>query len=398
MRILYSHRIQSRDGQSVHLEELVSAFNRAGHEVVVAGPALYRGIDFGGESRFVGRVRRILPAAVAELAEILYNIGGYWRIWRICRKWKPDFIYERYNLYYLAGMWASRRYRLPFFLEVNAPLAEERARFGGLGLPGLARALERLAWRSADRVLVVTAVLGEMAAAAGVPRERISIIPNGIDADAFSYRPYLARSAASVTIGFVGFVRDWHGLDKVIAGLAAAGDGPRIRLIIAGDGPARPALERQAAALGVGELVEFTGVQPREVVRDLLRRFDIALQPQAVAYASPLKIFEYMACGLPIVAPDQPNIREILRDGETAVLFDPEEPEAMWRAIRRLAGDPQLREKLGRAARAALEREDYTWQGNAARITAMAAGMARHGRPEERAHGAAVRSRGAVRD
>jgi glycosyltransferase involved in cell wall biosynthesis len=66
----------------------------------------------------------------------------------------------------------------------------------------------------------------------------------------------------------------------------------------------------------------------------VIRRFDIALQPPAVAYASPLKIFECMACGLPIVAPDQPNIREILRDGESALLFDPKRRDDLWRAIR----------------------------------------------------------------
>jgi glycosyltransferase involved in cell wall biosynthesis len=100
----------------------------------------------------------------------------------------------------------------------------------------------------------------------------------------------------------------------------------------------------------------------------MIRQFDIALQPRVVPYASPLKIFEYMACGRAIVAPDQPNIREILVDGETALLFDPDDPAALWRAIRRLAGDPDLREALGQSARRALEAADHTWRRNASRI------------------------------
>ena len=85
-----------------------------------------------------------------------------------------------------------------------------------------------------------------------------------------------------------------------------------------------------------------------------------------------------MAGGRAIVAPAQPNIREILSDGETAILFDPEDPAALWRAIRRLAADPQLRERLGYAARLALEAGDYTWQANAARVTsAVASDLAR---------------------
>jgi glycosyltransferase involved in cell wall biosynthesis len=170
------------------------------------------------------------------------------------------------------------------------------------------------------------------------------------------------------------------GLDAAIAGLAAERGDPAVRLIIGGEGPARPALEAQAEALGVSDLVQFIGLQRRAEVENVIRGFDIALQPRAVAYASPLKLFEYMACGRSIVAPDQPNIREILRDGETALLFNPNEPGAMWRAVRRLAADPRLREEIGQAARRALDTNDYTWEGNAARITeAVASDLIRRG-------------------
>jgi glycosyltransferase involved in cell wall biosynthesis len=99
---------------------------------------------------------------------------------------------------------------------------------------------------------------------------------------------------------------------------------------------------------------------------------DVAMQPKSVAYASPLKIFEYMAAGRAIVAPDQPNIREILRHEETALLFEPDRPEAMWRQILRLIDDPVLRRRLGAAARAEIARRDYTWDANAAQVIAWA--------------------------
>jgi glycosyltransferase involved in cell wall biosynthesis len=375
MRILYSHRVQSHDGQSVHIEELVTAFRDADHKVVVAGPSLYERADFGGESRLVATIRRILPGACTELAELLYNLTAFMRLRNAYRRLAPDFIYERYNLYYLAGMFLKRWYRVPFYLEVNSPLAEERARFGGLALRLLARKLERLVWRSANRIFVVTAVLGEIVANAGVSRERISVIPNAVDQKTFPPEPYRARVSSSVTIGFVGFVREWHGLDAVITGLATEHASPAIRLMIVG--PVCPNLKRQAQVLGVADLVQFTGLQQRQAIPNVLRTFDIALQPRAVSYASPLKLFEYMASGLAIVAPNQPNIREILTDGENAILFDPEEPGALWHAIRRLAADPALRERLGRAARHALDGHDYTWQGNAAKIIqAVAADLA----------------------
>lgn len=372
MRILYSHRVHSRDGQGVHIEELVNALRRAGAEILVVGPGAYERAEFGGESVLFSAIRRALPAAFGELAELYYNIPAALRLRRAAKSFKPDVIYERYNLYYFAGTLLKRWHRIPLYLEINAPLAEERARFSRLKLRRLARALETAVWRSADRIFVVTEALKTIIAAAGVDPDRIAVIPNGVDQDAYPLVPYTASAEGPITIGFIGFVRDWHGLDAVIDGLARLQD-PPIRLIVAGDGPARPALEQQAWQSGVSDLVEFVGVKQRESIPDLVRSFDIALQPRAVAYASPLKLFEYMAGGRAIVAPDQANICEILSDGETAILFDPQDPEALWRAILRLAQDPPLRERLGRAARLALDTQGYTWNANAARITAMAA-------------------------
>ena len=373
MRILYSHRVHSRDGQSVHIDELVKALRRAGHDVRVAGPALYERADFGSESRLVPMLRRFVPSALFEIIELLYSLPGLVQAWRTCRGFVPELIYERYNLFYFCGTLLKYWFRIPLYLEVNSPLAAERTRFGRLRLRALAARCERALWRSADRVFVVTTALGDIVAAAGVDRNRIVVTPNGIDLAAFTAAPYRASPGAPVTLGFIGFVREWHGVDAVITGLASERTSPPLRFIIAGDGPARPALERQAAALGVTDLVEFIGLQPRNHVPQLIASFDIALQPRAVSYASPLKLFEYMACGRAIVAPDQPNIREILDDNETGVLFDPDAPGALWRAVRDLAADPVRRERLGRRARARLEERDYTWAGNAARITAPAA-------------------------
>ena len=92
--------------------------------------------------------------------------------------------------------------------------------------------------------------------------------------------------------------------------------------------------------MGVADRVQIVGLVAHEAIPGLVAGFDIALQPRVVAYASPLKLFEYMAAGKAIVAPDQPNIREVLVDGETALLFDPAASDTMWTAIRRARGGP----------------------------------------------------------
>ncbi len=371
MRILYSHRVNSHDGQGVHIEELVRALRDAGHEVLVVGPSFYKAEGFGGESRTIAILRRLLPGVLAEFAELAYNVGAYAKLKKAWQEFRPDVLYERCNLYFLAGSRLARKHGVPLLLEVNSPLADEREKHGGLRMPSVARSLERWTWKSASRVLPVTHVLGDILVQNGVDPARISVIPNGIDLQRFPARPEKPADAP-ITLGFTGFVRAWHALDTVIDGMARATGGRPLELTIIGEGPAVPDLAAQAKILGMTAKVHFAGlVQPADVPA-LTTNFDIALQPSATPYASPLKIFDYMAAACAIVAPDQPNIREILSHEETALLFDPKTPGAMWKAVERLIADDRLRTRLGRAARAELERQNYTWSGNAARVTQMA--------------------------
>ncbi len=369
MRILYSHRIGSRDGQSVHIEELVAALRQIGHEVLVVGPGFYENADFGGDSNLVVLFRQHLPKALGELAEFAYNALGYRRLRRAFESFKPDLIYERYNLLYLAGTILAARTGVPLYLEVNAPLADERDTVAGLGLRRLAYSTERHIWTSAKRVLTVTEVLKDRIVRAGVPPERVVVTPNGIDPTQFAASSLRGPETEPLVLGFVGFVREWHGLGTVISAMADHRGSPPVRLVVVGNGPALPDLQKQVAALGLTDRVQFAGLAERSAIPELVGGFDIALQPRVVGYASPLKIFEYMAAGRAIVAPDQPNLREVLTDGVTALLFDPAKEGAMWAAVRSLLADPGLRLRLGAAAREAIRERDYTWLGNAKRVT-----------------------------
>lgn len=370
MRILYHHRVRSKDGQYVHIEELIAAFRRRGHEVVLMEPEGTRRARFGDEAGAVAWLKRGLPKAIYELLELAYGLGAAVRLYRAWRASRPDLLYERYNLHLPAGLLLRRLTGIPFLLEVNAPLAEERARHDGLALPWLARLTERLIWRGADRVLVVTERLAERVIAAGVPPARVEVVPNGIDLQRFSSAPTTAAAKAELrlgnrlVLGFVGFVRPWHGLERVLDWMHARPDGGTVLLLV-GDGPARAGLVARAAALGLTDRLRITGIVEREQVPRYIAAFDIALQPAVVDYASPLKLFEYMALGRAILAPDAANIREILADGENALLASPAD---LTPALDRLAGDLELRRRLGEAARATIIRRDLTWDGNARRI------------------------------
>ena len=143
---------------------------------------------------------------------------------------------------------------------------------------------------------------------------------------------------------------------------------PRSALLARGRRSRRHGLEALAADLGLEEAVTFTGVVQREDVARHIAAFDIALQPAVTAYASPLKLFEYMALGKAIIAPAQPNILEVLKADEEALLFDSEVEGAFDKALTRLLDEDALRSSLGARARARLIASDFTWDGNAARV------------------------------
>jgi glycosyltransferase involved in cell wall biosynthesis len=139
-------------------------------------------------------------------------------------------------------------------------------------------------------------------------------------------------------------------------------------LLVVGDGPARAGLEQQAATLGIAKRVHFTGIVERDDVAKYVAAFDIALQPAVVDYASPLKLFEYLALGKAIVAPAQPNIKEILSHEKNALLFDPAHPEQLAASIHRLCTDTALRLHVADGARAAIVEQKLTWKANAQRV------------------------------
>jgi glycosyltransferase involved in cell wall biosynthesis len=378
MKILYHHRIRSKDGQYVHLEEMVMALRRLGHEVEIAGPSHVESEEFGADAGLVDWLKRWMPRPLYELLEFSYAFPDYVGLASAIRRFRPDIIYERYNLFFPSGIWASRWFSIPLMLEVNAPLFEERARYsGGIALRRLAKWSEDYAWTKADHVMPVTAVLAEKVKAAGVRGHHMTVIHNGIHEAQFANLPSRPQSKQSLgldgrfVLGFVGFMRDWHGLERVIKFIAQNPD-LRLHALFVGDGPVRKELEGLASELGISDRLTITGIVNREQIPETLAAFDIALQPAVVGYASPLKLFEYLAAGLPVLAPDSNNIREILADGENAVLFRDGDEASFIGALNLLCRDEGLRDKLGSAARRTIGRMGLTWTANAERVSTIA--------------------------
>jgi len=380
LRILYHHRTAANDGMRVHIEQIVAALRERGHDVLVVGPAggvTSRGAGTDRLEVVTDWLRRHLPAFLFELLELAYNIPAYWRLSLAARAFRPDILYERYNLYLLAGLLLKWRRGLPMLLEINSPLAAERAAAGGLSLGYLARTCEAALWRGCDVALPVTGVLAGMVRQIRGPDGRIHVVHNGAElsqkageAEANAIRRRFGIGSNDVVLGFAGFVRAWHGVEWAVDALA--GLPQNAHLLVVGNGPALPALRARAIERGVAERVHFTGQVPHAEIAAHMRAFDVALQPAAVAYASPMKLFEYMALERAIVAPDQPNIREVLVNGYSALLFKPGNQASFTSAVTRLYQDSILRRHVGGGARRVVETTPFTWTSNANRIEALA--------------------------
>jgi glycosyltransferase involved in cell wall biosynthesis len=374
MKILYHHRTVSKDGQDVHITELINSLRELGHEVVVVSPPLQTNSGFGAGGGKFGFLKKCIPRALYEILEFGYSILAYKRLREAYLRFRPDVLYERYSLFLFAGKWLKSNYGVRYLLEVNAPQAYERRVHDGLALHRFARWAEESVWRSADMVFPVTDKLADFVRGATVPDTRIRVIPNGVNRSMFSVGMSGADARREIglegktVLGFTGFIRSWHGLTRVIDAMAAMPERDDLHFLVIGDGPALPELEAYAREKNIDGAITMLGLVQRDRIGHYVAAFDIALQPSVVAYASPLKLFEYMALGRAIVAPDQDNIREVLTDGENAVLFDPDKLDAFTEAVIRLCGDPRERKRLGAAVARLIEEKEYTWIANARRV------------------------------
>jgi glycosyltransferase involved in cell wall biosynthesis len=391
-------------GAAVHVRELVSALGRVGHNVVLATQILNKS-SWEAPARAPAPLLQVPPnpnsaAAVqavkqfneligtensvpGELRRILYNKDFETELKRRFEAEPPDLIYERASLYSTAGVSLARALHRPFFIELNAPLAVEQIAYRATGFGELAAQAERWALTQADAVLVVSAELREHALATGVVPDRVHVIPNAVNPSQFhpgardnTLRARWKIDGPAPVIGFVGGLRPWHGVEALPGLLEKLAEAhPGVRLVIVGEGPLRQQLENALKSKGLSVYVIFTGHLQHEDVPATIRQFDVAVAPypktEHAFYFSPLKLFEYMACGVPVVAAGLGQINELLRTGETGMVYPPGDTDALAKCCNLLLANPPLRAKLGQAA-AAIVRDRFTWEHNAAHIIQLA--------------------------
>lgn len=383
MRVLYHHRTQASDAQGIHIREIIAGLRRDGHEVLEV--ALVRSDDTPAprtevQPSLLSRLKDHLPDLLREFAELGYNLVGAFKLLSAARRFQPDFIYERYALFNFSGVLVARWLKIPLILEVNSPLAMEQADLGAQHLGGLARWFERWICNQAAVVITVSTPLRRILVDMGVDEARIVVMSNGVDPQRFHGRREAGEGVrqryglqGKRVVGFVGWVREWHGIEDLVRGMPQWPDAlSDVHLLVIGDGPARADIEAAADACGVRERVHVTGAVAHADIVEHLAAIDVALQPAATSYASPMKIFEYLAMAKPVVSVDQGNTREILDEGGNALFFPPGDRAAFVDAVQEIFSDQARLERMSQAAREAIFAREFLWQRNAQKVVALA--------------------------
>lgn len=360
-------------GCSIHVQEVVRAFLQHGAEVTLITPRLGGEPPPGLEQASLIR----LPSSTStdpRQREVHAQHLNEHIVAALAQAGPFDMVYERYSLWSFAAMEYANGQALPGILEVNAPLIEEQARHRQLIHRADAEQTARRVFAAASALVAVSTEVADYLSSYHQTCGRIHVIGNGVNPTRFQYaatpppkRPF--------TIGFVGTLKPWHGLDDLIeAFVQLHRDHADSRLLIVGDGPKRPQLEAALKAHGLADAAGFTGSVAPERVPQLLAAMDVAVAPypdNQDFYFSPLKVLEYMATGLPVVASRIGQLDGLIEDGRNGILCPPGQPTALARALAHLIANPALRRTLGNAARRTVE-QAHSWQTVTQRILKLA--------------------------
>ncbi|MDE2400760.1 MAG: glycosyltransferase family 4 protein [Burkholderiales bacterium] len=379
-RVLYHHRTQGKAVEGVHIRGIADALRADGVEVDIislpgadpyASPkAMSPTQQATGFMKLVSR----FPEPMFELAELAYNVVSFWRVGRYLRKNRDvGFIYERYSLFMFATVILARWRKLPIILEVNDSAIVERVR--PLFFLRLAMVVERWVFRHASGLVFVSGVFRDRIQKAHGSIAPAIVTPNAANIDKFSYTPE-QRSASReklgvdghVVCGYLGAFVPWHAIDQFVYRIAdhlpAA---PHLKLLLVGDGATYGDVAAFVNKRGLESQILLTGRVAHDEVPGLLAAMDMAILPSAGDYTSPVKLFEFMACGIAPIAPDFSPIQEVLVEGETGWMFKAGNLDAAVQSVLAFSQDQTSLARVGQAARAYVTKERQ-WRNNVSQL------------------------------
>ncbi|MFN3917700.1 MAG: glycosyltransferase family 4 protein [Flavobacteriales bacterium] len=394
MKILYlsphpNLSIHSPAGYATHMREMINAFEAIGCDVkALIAADLHSSDGFENKSSYSNSRLKIffkknIPSFFIESIKDFklkkHDSTFYKKIEKLIIENQPDVIYERaYNLM-SAGIQLSKKYNIPHIWEVNSPLLEEKIKMSGGSLyNSYSEKIEASNFKNTTlSVFVSTDLKDYYLRKYACIENKLLVTPNAINLDLVNVNNNKAKAirekynldGVELIIGFVGSIFPYHGVDLLIRAfhrLILEKYEANIILMIVGDGEVLAELRNLVDSLGINKHVVFTGNVHNKEVFNYMSLFSIAVMAKSNWYGSPVKIFEYGALKLPVLAPNVGPVREVMLSGVDGILVEPNE-EDIYTRLKELVENDTLRKEIGEAFYQKIVTK-HQWKHNAEKV------------------------------
>jgi glycosyltransferase involved in cell wall biosynthesis len=392
MRIIYysphpTHDIVSEVGYATHQREVIQALRSLGHEVfpvVMGGTEVANLNALATDNYKVPFYKKFLKVLIPRFLWTSLNnyklIRHDLKAARILEenilKIKPDLIYERSEYLQDSGAKLANKYKIKYFIEVNAPFVEEMNVFEGYSLFHYkAHKIEAIKLTAADKVFTVSTALKDfLVSRYNCVSDKIIVQPNCINPKKIEFDSQLVNSLKgdyklnnNKVIGFVGSMFPYHGVDILIKSFSKViEEHPNTKLLVVGDGIVLSELKQLAHDLSLDNSIVFTGKIPHSLVFNYIQLMDVCIMAKSNWYGSPVKIFEYGLLKKPIIAPDNIPIRDVMVNMQDAILIQENETE-LKNAISTLLENETLAKTLANNFYSKVM-DNYKWENAAEKI------------------------------
>lgn len=349
--------------------EVTANLARLGNEVIAISPPDRQMIELGIN------IKPVKLTTLPFFGKFIHIIYAFILAAFIIARWKPDVIYTLGSSMG-TGLLLAKLFRCPLIFEANG--------FGRAELKMVSRnpfymllrhiscRMTEMEIRHSDHVIVVIDSLGKaIQEHLHVNPDRITVIPNGANTRIFmplcDAKNRLQLDLNCYYVGFVGTISEWQGLDYIVRSAPSIlGEIPSTRFLLVGNGPMKAKLNRLAEDLNVAKEFVFIGEVPYSEVPKYINAMDIGISFRKGTPASPMKLYEYAACGKPVVATDNSD-HDFVREHSAGILVDPENPEEVANAITSLLRNGELRERMGSNGRKYVL-ENRSWEAVAREV------------------------------
>lgn len=348
---------KTKAGGPMKVYELTQNLTKCGHRVYLFIPKI--GYP---EQQTTAHVCPVPFVDLPVLRFISFQVVAFlWALRIALRKDYPDIIYVRI-MWSFTPLVLGRFLSVPVMLEINDSPHRAYASIKNLFKRTVVHLIDKISFRLSDHILPVTQKIAEnMHTLEGIPWRKLTVLPSGTNIDLFHPMDkrqsclQLGFDESLIYIGFIGAFFRHQGIDTLIdAGPAIIQKYPQVRFLVLGDGPMRAAWSQKIDDNALSAYFLFPGNVPYEEVPQYCGVMDVGVAPfrKEAVERSPVKIFDYLACGKPVVATDVGETSGFFADSGAVIIVPPEDPVALAQGINRLLENETLRAEMGEKGRA----------------------------------------------